>query len=51
VEPTKGEVWVPKIAKLPAPAALISKRTAETPDAGGAAPSVALALTSTEPAT
>ena len=36
---TTGAVWVPKTLYAPAPAGLTSKRTAETPDAGGTAPS------------
>ena len=34
---------MPKTVNVPAPAGLISKRTAETPEAGGTGPSVALA--------
>ena len=35
VEPTVGAVCVPKTVNAPAPHGLISKRTAETPEAGG----------------
>ena len=37
VEPAVGAVCVPKTVKAPAPLGLISKRTAETPEAGGTA--------------
>ena len=42
---------MPKTLKEPAPEGLISKRTAETPDAGGTAPSLAVAVTFTVPET
>ena len=46
-----GAVCVPKTLYAPAPAGLTSKRTADTPDAGGAAPSLALASTAIAPET
>ena len=51
VEPTVGAVCVPKTVKAPAPVGLISKRTAETPEAGGTGPSEALAVTVIAPET
>ncbi len=51
VEPTVGAVCVPKTVKAPAPVGLISKRTAETPEAGGTGPSEAFAVTVIAPAT
>ena len=51
VEPAVGAVCVPKTVKAPAPLGLISKRTAETPEAGGTGPSDAFAVTVTVPAT
>ena len=42
---------MPKTLNVPAPDGLISKRTAETPEAGGTAPSVAVAATLTVPET
>ena len=42
---------MPKTVKAPEPDGLISKRTAETPEAGGTGPSVALAVTLTVPET
>ena len=47
--PATGVVSVPKLEKLPAPLGLSSKRTAETPEAGGDAPSLPVASTSTVP--
>jgi hypothetical protein len=51
VEPTVGAVCVPNTVKTPAPVGLTSKRTAETPEAGGTGPSEAAAVTVTLPAT
>ncbi len=49
--PTTGAVCVPKTLNVPEPAGLSSKRTAETPEAGGTAPSLALAVTLMAPET
>jgi hypothetical protein len=51
VEPTTGAVCVPKTLYAPAPDGFTSKRTADTPDAGGTAPSLPFASTEIAPET